>query len=268
MTVEYFFMAAGFLIASLIGIAAIPFVHRRAMRLAAQRLGGGFPQSTANNQADKGRRRAEFAMSIRRLEKTVEQLRNTISNQLVELSKKQDAINQLKIERDTLKIDIAAIKTKVETTALSTKIEEYAKSAPKAVNQSLKQNTWARDKRLSEDKPTLDERLSDERALPIVGHSDKSDIWTHDSHKNDASIVPTIQQALQVRLTRNRQEDKLDECMSEASQIANIRAIKHSRNEDTWDRDNYENDPSLLATEKNFPSASIGNKKLRNAVSR
>src|SRR5690348_2480189 len=52
----------------------------------------------AEIQADKDQLRAEFAMSARRLEMSVEQLKNRTTNQLAELGKKTDAINRMKIE--------------------------------------------------------------------------------------------------------------------------------------------------------------------------
>ena len=52
----------------------------------------------AEIQADKDQLRAEFAMSTRRLEMSVEQLKAKITSQLAELGKKTDAINRLKVE--------------------------------------------------------------------------------------------------------------------------------------------------------------------------
>jgi chromosome segregation ATPase len=52
----------------------------------------------AEIQADKDQLRAEFAMSARRLEMSVDQLRNKTTSQLAELGKKTDAINRMKIE--------------------------------------------------------------------------------------------------------------------------------------------------------------------------
>ena len=56
------------------------------------------PLSMAEIQADKDQLRAEFAMSARRLEMSVEQLKNKTTSQLAELGKKTDAINRMKIE--------------------------------------------------------------------------------------------------------------------------------------------------------------------------
>src|SRR5215813_15076714 len=88
----------GFLVASVIGLGIIPLVHNRAVRLTMRRLEAATPVSMAEIQADKDQLRAEFAMSTRRLEMSVEQLKAKTTSQLAELRKKSDAINRLKID--------------------------------------------------------------------------------------------------------------------------------------------------------------------------
>src|SRR3954467_5132265 len=92
------FFAIGFLVASLFGLVLIPLVHNRAVRLTMRRLEAATPLSMAEIQADKDQLRAEFAMSTRRLELSVEQMKARTTNQLAELGKKSDAINRLKVE--------------------------------------------------------------------------------------------------------------------------------------------------------------------------
>lgn len=92
------YFGIGFLVASLIGLVIIPLVHNRAVRLTMQRLEAATPLSMAEIQADKDQLRAEFAMSTRRLEMSVEQLKARTTNQLADLGKKGDAINRLKAE--------------------------------------------------------------------------------------------------------------------------------------------------------------------------
>jgi len=92
------FFGIGFLVAALIGLVVIPLVHGRAVRLTMRRLEAATPLSMAEIQADKDQLRAEFAMSTRRLEMSVEQLKAKSTTQLAELGKKGDAINRLKIE--------------------------------------------------------------------------------------------------------------------------------------------------------------------------
>jgi len=92
------YFGVGFLVAALIGLVIVPLVHGRAVRLTMQRLEAATPLSMAEIQADKDQLRAEFAMSTRRLEMSVEQLKNKSTSQLAELGKKTDAINRLKAE--------------------------------------------------------------------------------------------------------------------------------------------------------------------------
>ena len=92
------YLGLGFLVASLLALVTIPLVHARAVRLTMRRLDAATPLSMAEIQADKDQLRAEFAMSTRRLELSVEQLKNKASSQLAELGRKSDAINRLKLE--------------------------------------------------------------------------------------------------------------------------------------------------------------------------
>jgi chromosome segregation ATPase len=90
--------AIGFLISMLCGLMIVPLVHNRAVRLTTRRLEAATPLSMAEIQADKDQLRAEFAMSARRLELSVEQLKHKTTSQLAELGKKSDAINRMKME--------------------------------------------------------------------------------------------------------------------------------------------------------------------------
>jgi chromosome segregation ATPase len=92
------YLAIGFLLSMLVGLMIVPLVHNRAVRLTTRRLEAATPLSMAEIQADKDQLRAEFAMSARRLEMNVEQLKNKTTSQLAELGKKTDAINRMKIE--------------------------------------------------------------------------------------------------------------------------------------------------------------------------
>jgi predicted nucleic acid-binding Zn-ribbon protein len=85
------------------------------VRLTIRRLEHSIPQSMAEIQADKDALRAEFAMSMRGLEITVDELKNKHSNALAELGRKDNAINRLKIERDAQKVEFVALKAEVAT---------------------------------------------------------------------------------------------------------------------------------------------------------
>jgi hypothetical protein len=92
------FFGIGFLVAALVGLVIIPLVHGRAVRLTLRRIEAATPLSMAEIQADKDQLRAEFAMSTRRLEMSVEQLKTKTTSQFAELGKKGDVINRLKME--------------------------------------------------------------------------------------------------------------------------------------------------------------------------
>src|ERR1700680_1581749 len=92
------FVGIGFLVAGLLVIGVIPLVHARAERLTTRRMEALTPLSMAEIQADKDQLRAECAMSTRRLEMSVEQLKAKTTSQLTEIGKKSDAIGRLKLE--------------------------------------------------------------------------------------------------------------------------------------------------------------------------
>ncbi len=106
------YLAIGFLVSMLCGLMVVPLVHNRAVRLTIKRLEAATPLSMAEIQADKDQLRAEFAMSARRLEMNVEQLKNKTTSQLAELGKKSDAINRLKMELGEKNATIFAIEAR------------------------------------------------------------------------------------------------------------------------------------------------------------
>jgi chromosome segregation ATPase len=92
------FVGIGFLLAGLLVVGIIPLVHARAVRLTTRRLEALNPISMTEIQADKDLLRAEFAMSTRRLELRVEEIKGKATNHLTEIGKKSEAIGRLKLE--------------------------------------------------------------------------------------------------------------------------------------------------------------------------
>jgi chromosome segregation ATPase len=112
-SVMYF--GIGFLAAALLGLLFVPLVHNRAVRLTMKRLEAATPVSIAEIRADKDQLRAEFAMSTRRLEMSVEKMKAKTTTQLAELGKKTDAINQLKKELGEKTAAIFALEARDKT---------------------------------------------------------------------------------------------------------------------------------------------------------
>jgi len=108
------YMGIGFLFAGLIAVAVMPLVHDRAVRLTTRRLRAILPLSTMEVQADKDLLRAEFAMSACRFEMSLGHLKQKSAAQVVELGKRADAINRLKIQRDALRVELITLKAQFE----------------------------------------------------------------------------------------------------------------------------------------------------------
>ena len=121
------YFGIGFLVAALLGLLFVPLVHNRAVRLTMRRLEAATPLSIAEIRADKDQLRAEFAMSTRRLEMSVAQMKTKTTSQLAELGKKADAINQLKKELGEKTATIFALEArdKTQREQLRTTEEEF-----------------------------------------------------------------------------------------------------------------------------------------------
>lgn len=111
------YFGIGYLFAMLLALGVAPLVHRRAVRLTTRKLEAATPRSMAEIQADKDLQRAEFAMSTRRLEMSVEQLNYERGQQRAELGRKSDVINRLKIEHDAKDVEIVLLKAKLDAFA-------------------------------------------------------------------------------------------------------------------------------------------------------
>jgi chromosome segregation ATPase len=125
---QLIYFAIGFLIASLFNLIFVPLVHNRAVRLTTRRLAAETPFSMAEIQAEKDQLRAEFAMSTRRLEMSVDQLKAKTTAQLNELGKKSMAIEKLKNELNERNAALLAIEARENVTReqLRTTEQEYS----------------------------------------------------------------------------------------------------------------------------------------------
>ena len=101
MTVEtMMYFALGFLIAAVLALMILPQVWKRAVRLTTKRIEAATPITLAEFRADKDQLRAEFALSTRRLEMTVESLRRRLASQLNDVNKKKTDLAVAKTERE------------------------------------------------------------------------------------------------------------------------------------------------------------------------
>ncbi|HEY4201849.1 MAG TPA: hypothetical protein VGM83_14955 [Devosiaceae bacterium] len=94
------YFALGLLVAGLVALMIMPAIWRRAVRLTRKRIEAATPMTMAEFRADKDQLRAEFALSTRRLEMNIEQLRKRLAEQVGDISRKKTDVAQLKTERD------------------------------------------------------------------------------------------------------------------------------------------------------------------------
>ncbi len=91
-------LGIGFLAAGLLMAMLAPLIHERAVRLTVRRLSSGRPRSANDRRAHEDLLRAQFAVSIRRLETAVEDAQAKAANHFCELAKKSTEIHHLKCQ--------------------------------------------------------------------------------------------------------------------------------------------------------------------------
>ena len=92
-SILYFLL--GFLAAALLALMVSPIIWGRAVALTKRRIERSVPLTLNEIQADKDQLRAEFAMSTRRLEMSVDELRERASTQIIEINRRRDDVARL-----------------------------------------------------------------------------------------------------------------------------------------------------------------------------
>ncbi|MEZ5786497.1 MAG: hypothetical protein R3D62_08520 [Xanthobacteraceae bacterium] len=164
------YFAIGFLVASLFNLFLVPLVHNRAVRLTIRRLEASTPFSMAEIQAEKDQLRAEFAMSTRRLEMSVEQLKAKTTSQLGELGKKAMVIEKLKNELNEKSAALHSLEAREDATRdqLRTTEEEYSYKSNKV--QDMEHTLAGKESDLAKLTAALNERtvITDNQRLEIA----------------------------------------------------------------------------------------------------
>jgi hypothetical protein len=92
----------GFCAAGLLALLIAPTIWNRAVRLTTKRLDATLPMSLSDIEADKDLLRASYAIRIRRLEAALNKARDKSAIQLVDISKLQMAIGEMRDRAGTL----------------------------------------------------------------------------------------------------------------------------------------------------------------------
>ena len=110
------FFAMGFLSAALLSLPCIAAVHRRAVRLTRRELEATIP-SDAELKTSRELLRADFAVSMRRLEMRVERLTAEKAMLMSDLSRKCSAVTRMKMELAEKLATIFALEARAKTVA-------------------------------------------------------------------------------------------------------------------------------------------------------
>ncbi len=148
------YFVLGFFVAGLLALMISPIIWNRAVELTRQKIESSVPLSINEIQADKDQLRAEFAMSTRRLEMSINELREKASIQLIEINRKRDqsakydedmkerlaTINELEAKASDLRATLASREAQLEDiTAKQQKLEtQFAATSEELSNMRLK----------------------------------------------------------------------------------------------------------------------------------
>jgi chromosome segregation ATPase len=197
------FFGIGFLVASLFGLVLVPLVHNRAVRLTMRRLEAATPLSMAEIQADKDQLRAEFAMSTRRLELSVEQMKIKATGQLADLGKKSDSINRLKSELGEKTAAIFSLEARERT--LKDQLQATEAEHSVKINSLRESERLLAEKRseLAKVSADLGERTADADSQRLEASALRVKV---ESLKESVALHEREAQEISTRLTKQRQD--------------------------------------------------------------
>ena len=106
------FCGIGVLAGCLLMLMFFPLIHQRAVRITRRHVVEAVPLAINQIQADKDHLRAQFAMSVRRLELNIEEMRSKAAGQNSEIGRQSVEITRLHAELDKKTALIYALRTR------------------------------------------------------------------------------------------------------------------------------------------------------------
>jgi chromosome segregation ATPase len=187
------YLSIGFLVAMLFGLLLLPLVHNRAVRLTLRKVEAATPLSMTEIQADKDQLRAEFAMTTRKLETSIDELRAKTATQAAEIGKKTDAIARMKIEIDEKTTAIFALETRDKLHAEKLAAVEAELDATRSALTTAESALAARQaevKAMSADLAGL-VALKADHAAQVSSLSEQLEDWTDRAKKAEEQLAAT-----------------------------------------------------------------------------
>lgn len=221
------YFVLGFFVAVLLALMISPVIWNRAVELTRQKIESSVPLSINEIQADKDQLRAEFAMSTRRLEMSIDELREKASLQLIEINRKRDesakydedmkerlaTINELEAKASDLRATLASREAQLEDlTAKQQKLEKQFAETSEELSQTRNN--------LSESR----EELTGKR-IELVAKDSKIESLTNTLTNTDVGNDEGLEQYRQIGLKLASAEEQL-EAEKERTRIAEEKAAK------------------------------------------
>jgi chromosome segregation ATPase len=204
-------VALGFFVAALIGFLLAPYYRRRAQRLATDALKSTMPLTSQEIAADKDRLRAQFALTIHRLERKVEEATHSAAKQMVEINRRDAGISAL--EGDVQR--------------LSTSLEEH-ENARRVLEQTITERLPKVEHRLAEAKKLLFQRdreiASLTQSAQRQGHALEEATGINAQQRDE---IHRLSATLTARAARNRDalsDPRFDGEVALRSEIESLRA--------------------------------------------
>ena len=221
------YFVLGFLVAGLLALMVSPIIWNRAVELTRQKIESSVPLSINEIQADKDQLRAEFAMSTRRLEMSIDELREKASTQLIEINRKRDqsakydadmkerlnTIKELEAKASDLRASLASREAQLEElTTKQQKLEaQFAETSEELSNTRQK---------LSNSK----EELAGKR-VELVAKTSKIESLTNTLTNTDVGNDEGLERYREIGLKLASAEEKL-EAEKERTRLAEEKAIE------------------------------------------
>ena len=206
------YFVLGFFVAGLLALMISPVIWNRAVELTRQKIESSVPLSISEIQADKDQLRAEFAMSTRRLEMSIDELREKASAQLIEINRKRDqsaiydedmkerlsTINDLEGKLSDLRASLAGREAELENMdAKQKKLEaQFASTSEELSNIKMQLSA-------------SQEELANKR-VEIVAKESKIASLTHTFTKTDVGNDEGLEKFREMGFQLANMEEKLD----------------------------------------------------------
>lgn len=164
------FFALGLLTAGLVALMVAPAIWRRAARVTRTRIEKSVPLTLAEIQADKDQLRAEFAMSTRRLEMSIDRLKEKAAEQQVEINRKREHLARLGEEQSLKLASVSELEARESQLRERLRLREESLSKAEAEATALEARLSDKSQALRDVERKLDaqRQRSDEQTVELV----------------------------------------------------------------------------------------------------